>query len=132
MLVSIFTGLVAGSIHVIAGADHLVVMAPMALRNPKGALKEGLAWGLGHSAGVIGLSLAAVLMKDLAHLEKLSSFAEFAVAVGLLVVGILAIRTSVGMNIHRHVHSHGISQVHFNNELYLSKINKMLSVDRQF
>ena len=40
MLIAIITGLVAGSIHVVGGADHLVAMAPVALRYPKTAIKE--------------------------------------------------------------------------------------------
>ena len=118
MLESISTGLLAGALHVIFHSEHWVAMAPMALRKPRAALKEGLAWGLGHSVGVIALSLGAILMKDLAHLEKMSSFSEFAVAFSLLVVGILAIRTSLGMKIHRHIHSHDISQVNFDKEIH--------------
>ena len=59
MLFSILTGFVAGAVHVVSGADHLVAMAPTAFRKPRLALKSGLAWGVGHSAGVLLLSFAA-------------------------------------------------------------------------
>tara|TARA_B100000700_G_scaffold310043_1_gene390142 strand:+ start:296 stop:961 length:666 start_codon:yes stop_codon:yes gene_type:complete len=112
MLISILTGFTAGAIHVVAGADHLVAMAPTAIRRPGLALKNGLAWGVGHSAGVLILASIAVLAKDLVNIEKLSSFAEFLVGITLLVIGAIAIRTSLGLNIHMHNHKHGIENEH--------------------
>ncbi len=106
MLISVATGLVAGAIHVVGGVDHLVAMAPVALRHPRIAFRNGLAWGLGHSAGVLLLSALAILVKDLVHIQRMSSFAEFTVGIALLVVGVLAIRTSLGLNIHAHEHKH--------------------------
>ena len=84
MLISILAGFSAGAIHVVGGADHLVAMAPASLRRPGAALKSGLAWGLGHSTGVLVLSAIAILVKDLAHIERMSSWAEFIVGVSLL------------------------------------------------
>ena len=107
MFISILTGFAAGAIHVIGGADHLVAMAPSAFHKPRFALKEGLAWGIGHSAGVLFLASIAVLAKDLVNIERVSSFAEFLVGITLLVVGVLAVRTSLGLNIHMHRHTHG-------------------------
>lgn len=106
MLISVITGLAAGAIHVVGGVDHLVAMAPTALRKPKTALFSGLAWGLGHSAGVLLLSTIAILLKDLVHIQKMSLVAEVAVGISLLVVGALAIRTALGLNIHAHQHNH--------------------------
>ena len=106
MLISIVTGVAAGAIHVVGGVDHLVAMTPVALRHPRIAFRNGLAWGIGHSAGVLLLSTIAILAKDLAHIERMSSFAEFAVGISLLVVGALAIRTSLGLHIHAHAHNH--------------------------
>ena len=73
MLISIITGIAAGSIHVVGGVDHLVAMAPLAIRNPRIAFRNGMSWGVGHSAGVLLLSSIAILLKDLAHIEKMSS-----------------------------------------------------------
>ena len=36
----IFTCIVAGFVHVVGGADHLIAMAPAAINNPKRALKN--------------------------------------------------------------------------------------------
>jgi len=106
MLISILTGIAAGAIHVVGGVDHLVAMAPVALRNPRIALRDGLAWGFGHSAGVLLLSVLAILLKDLAHIQRMSSFAEFSVGAALLVVGVFAIKTALGLSIHAHSHDH--------------------------
>ena len=109
------TGLIAGIIHVIGGADHLIAMAPSSITNPKLALKNGLSWGLGHSSGVIILSILAIFFKDIAHLTKLSYFAEFLVGISLLIIGSIAIKNSFKFNIHTHQHEHnnGISHKHF-------------------
>ena len=109
------TGLIAGCIHVISGADHLIAMTPSSLTNPKLAFKNGISWGLGHSSGVIALSFLAIFFKDIAHLTKFSYFAEFLVGISLLIIGAIAIKNSFKFNIHNHQHEHnnGISHKHF-------------------
>ena len=56
--------------------------------------------------GVVVLALIAIGLKDLAHLEAMSSWAEFLVGVALLVVGALAVRTAFGLKLHTHEHRH--------------------------
>ena len=41
----ILTGMVAGFVHVVSGADHLIAMAPAAINNPQKALKNSFSWG---------------------------------------------------------------------------------------
>ena len=112
MLISLVTGFIAGAIHVVGGADHLVAMAPGGFRRPSSALKQGIAWGVGHSAGVLILAGIAVIAKDLINIDHLSSLAELAVGVVLLFVGVYAIRTAFNVNIHKHDHIHGGSSNH--------------------
>ena len=112
MLISTLTGFAAGAVHVVSGADHMVAMAPSAIRKPKIALMDGLAWGIGHSAGVLILSILGILAKDLINIELMSSYAEFLVGISLLIVGLLAIRTSLRVNIHMHQHMHGKEKSH--------------------
>ena len=112
MFISILTGFIAGAIHVVGGADHLIAMAPNAMQRPKLALREGLAWGVGHSTGVLLLSFIAVLAKDLVNINRVSSFAEFLVGITLLILGAFAIRTALGLNIHMHNHNHGTGNDH--------------------
>ena len=84
-------GLSAGIIHVVSGADHLVAMAPSSITSPKSALKNGLSWGLGHSSGIIILSVIAIFIRDIIPLERFSSFAEFLVGISLLFIGIFGL-----------------------------------------
>ena len=112
MLISILTGFAAGAVHVVSGADHMVAMAPSTLKKPIVAFKDGLAWGIGHSAGVLILSILGILAKDLINIELMSSYAEFFVGISLLIVGALAIRTSLNVNIHMHQHMHGEEKPH--------------------
>ena len=106
MLISLLTGVAAGAVHVVGGADHLVAMAPFSLNKPLAALRHALAWGAGHSAGVVVLALIAIGLKDLANVEAMSSWAEFLVGLALLVVGALAVRTAFGLELHTHEHRH--------------------------
>ena len=107
MLISLLTGFAAGAVHVVGGADHLVAMAPFSMDRPWRAVRSGLAWGAGHSTGVVVLALIALLVKDLAHVEAMSAWAEFLVGLSLLVVGTLAVRTAFGLELHTHEHRHG-------------------------
>ena len=112
MLITLLTGFAAGALHVVGGADHLVAMAPLSLKRPVQALRAGMAWGVGHAAGVVLLALMALLIKDLAHLEAMSAWAEWLVGVSLLVVGTLAIRTAFGLELHTHEHRHDGERQH--------------------
>ena len=119
MQVVIVTGILAGFIHVVSGADHLIAMAPSSITGPKIAARNSISWGLGHSSGVIILAFLAIFIKDIAPLSKFSNFAEFLVGISLLVVGIFAIRNSLHLNIHSHAHQHnGVAHhhLHFHND----------------
>ena len=111
----ILTGVLAGFIHVISGADHLIAMAPAAINNPQKALKNSFSWGLGHSSGVLLLAFLAIFIKDIASLNKFSNMAEFLVGISLLIVGVFAIKNSLQLSIHSHAHNHGngIAHRHF-------------------
>ena len=126
MLDSVVTGFGLGALHVISGPDHMVAMAPSAIAKPRIALKEGFAWGIGHSAGVLILSLVAILAKDFIDIEKTSDFAETLVGITLVIIGGFAIRTSLRVDIHMHKHEHenGIPHKHFH---FHSFGNKYLS-----
>ena len=110
----ISTGIVAGFVHVVSGADHLIAMVPAAINNPQKALKNSFSWGLGHSSGVLLLSFLAIFIKDITPLNKFSSIAEFLVGISLLIVGVFAIKNSFKLSLHSHSHKHenGISHRH--------------------
>ena len=122
----ILTGIVAGFVHVVSGADHLIAMAPAAINNPQKALKNSFSWGLGHSSGVLLLAFLAIFIKDITPLNKFSSIAEFLVGISLLIVGVFAIKNSFQLSIHSHSHKHenGIDHRHFHFHVNKQKINK--------
>jgi len=111
----IFTGVVAGFVHVVSGADHLIAMAPASINHPKKALENSFSWALGHSSGVLLLAFLAIFIKDITPLNKLSNIAELLVGVSLLIVGVFAIKNSFQLSMHSHSHNHknGISHRHF-------------------
>ena len=111
----ILTGILAGLIHVFSGADHLIAMAPSAINSPKIALKNSFSWGLGHSSGVVLLTVLAIFIKDITPLKNFSNIAELLVGISLLFVGVFAIKNSFQLSIHSHSHKHenGISHRHY-------------------
>ena len=122
----ILTGIVAGFVHVVSGADHLIAMAPVAINNPQKALKNSFSWGLGHSSGVLLLAFLAIFIKDITPLNKFSNIAEFLVGISLLIVGVFAIKNSFQLSIHSHSHKHenGIAHRHFHFHIKEQKNNK--------
>ena len=122
----ILTGIVAGFVHVVSGADHLIAMAPAAINNPQKALKNSFSWGLGHSSGVLLLAFLAIFIKDITPLNKFSSIAEFLVGISLLIVGVFAIKNSLQLSIHSHSHKHanGIAHRHLHFHVKEQKNNK--------
>ena len=122
----ILTGMVAGFVHVVSGADHLIAMAPAAINNPQKALKNSFSWGLGHSSGVLLLAFSAIFIKDITPLNKFSNIAEFLVGISLLIVGVFAMKNSFQLSIHSHSHKHenGIAHRHFHFHVKEQKNNK--------
>ena len=102
----ILTGIIAGLVHVFSGADHLIAMAPSAINSPKIAFKNSFSWGLGHSSGVVLLTVLAIFIKDITPLNKFSNIAELLVGISLLFVGLFAIKNSFQLSIHSHSHKH--------------------------
>ena len=125
----ILTGILAGFVHVVSGADHLIAMAPSAINNPQKALKNSFSWGLGHSSGVLLLTFLAIFIKDITPLNKFSNFAEFLVGISLLIVGVFAIKSSFQLSIHSHSHKHdnGIAHHHFHFHLNEQRNNSQHS-----
>ena len=121
----ILTGILAGLIHVLSGADHLIAMAPSAINSPKIALKNSFSWGLGHSSGVVLLTVLAIFIKDITPLNNFSNIAELLVGISLLFVGVYAIKNSFQLSIHTHSHKHenGIAHRHYHFHMKEQKNN---------
>ena len=88
-------GLVAGAGHVLAGADHLAVVSPLAASRRSGAWRTGLRWGLGHAGGVTVIGLAAALLREALPLEQITAWSERAVGISLIAVGLWALAAVV-------------------------------------
>lgn len=88
-------GAVAGAGHVVAGADHLAVVAPLAASRRDGAWRTGLRWGLGHAGGVAVIGAAAALFREALPLDLLTGWSERLVGLSLLAVGLWALTAVV-------------------------------------
>jgi hypothetical protein len=87
-------GLVAGFVHVLSGPDHLAAMAPYAVEGKARAWRTGVRWGLGHSAGVLGVGLLALMLRDRLHVEVVSAWSERFVGLVLIAIGFWALRAA--------------------------------------
>ena len=102
-------GIFAGSLHAIAGPDHLAALIPRCCGLPwYRAVRVGAVWGLGHGVSATLLGMAGFLFKkgvrfagigasgggggnfDLLH--HAGSFMELAIGVSLIVIGLLGIK----------------------------------------
>ena len=81
-------GLVAGVVHVLSGPDHLAAIAPYAVADRARSWRTGVRWGLGHSAGVLGVGLLVLVGRHALPLEALSAHSELGVGLALLAIGI--------------------------------------------
>src|SRR6266478_293439 len=110
-MIAALTGLLAGTIHVWSGPDHLAAIAPLAVRRPRRAWAPGLRWGLGHSAGVAVVGLLSLWSRDLLPVQLLSSWGERVVGVMLCGIGLWALRKALKVHAHEHQHD-GTLHVH--------------------
>lgn len=102
----ILAGILAGLLHVVSGPDHLVAVAPLAMKRPLSGLRIGTLWGIGHASGVILVGMLGVLLRSFLHVETLSRWAEFVVGFVLIGVGLWAIHQMKKVVLHRHPHTH--------------------------
>ena len=92
-------GTLSGSLHALSGPDHLAALLPFVLGKQwhKGAY-FGSIWGLGHGLTTSVLGILGFYVKDslLAYklLPQLTSLADYAVGVTLIIIGIMGIHES--------------------------------------
>src|SRR6267142_713583 len=99
-MIADITGLIAGTVHVLTGPDHLTAIAPLAVRRPARAWVPGVRWGIGHSAGVALVGLLSLWLRDLLPVAMLSSWGERLVGVMLFGIGFWALRRGLKQNVH--------------------------------
>lgn len=94
-------GILAGSLHAVTGPDHIAALLPSSVgQRWFTGMRIGAAWGLGHGFSAMLMGLFAFLLKDkiksqFAVVEKLSSVAESAVGVSLLLIGALGLKEAL-------------------------------------
>ena len=103
-------GILAGMMHVASGPDHLVAVAPLAIRKPSLGLRVGTAWGLGHATGAMALGLLGVLARSFIDVGRVSLWSEVLVGGVLIGIGIWALWQSRNVVLHRHAHDHELSE----------------------
>lgn len=90
-----FAGFFAGLVHVLSGPDHLAAVAPYAVDGKRSAWRTGVRWGLGHTAGVLGIGVLAVVLRHALPVENLSAWGERCVGFVLVGIGIWGTRTAL-------------------------------------
>ena len=99
-MLSLFAGLLAGSVHVVSGPDHLAALAPIAINSPHEASKIGVRWGLGHGLGVLILGGLGIWGRYSIDIEQISSWSEFMVGFILIAMGAWAFYKAKSIVIH--------------------------------
>lgn len=103
-------GFVLGLRHAL-DPDHLVAVSTIVSEH-KSLVRSSLVgtfWGLGHSASLLGVGLAIILLR-VSIPETILPWMEAPVALMLIVLGVSATRRALrerGVQVHTHVHDHG-------------------------
>lgn len=107
MLPVLLAGIVAGAVHVVSGPDHLAAVAPLALSGRRHAWLAGVRWAIGHTLGVTLIAVAAMALREVLPLERISAWSERLVGVVLIAIGLWALRAATRDRVHVHEHRHG-------------------------
>jgi ABC-type nickel/cobalt efflux system permease component RcnA len=110
MLVPLLTGLLAGTLHVWSGPDHLAAIAPLALQQQRRPWLVGVRWGIGHSAGVAIVGVLSLAFRAILPVERFSAWGERLVGVMLIGIGLWGIRRALTVKVHLHRHAHDGSE----------------------
>ena len=111
LLLAGFSGVVAGTVHVLTGPDHLAAVIPLAARarqqGDRRGFGVGVRWGLGHGLGVLVLAGLGMALRQVIDIDAVSWLAEVVVGAALLLLGVWTIRKSRTVVVHSHAHEHG-------------------------
>ncbi|MCA9669252.1 MAG: hypothetical protein KC503_26835 [Myxococcales bacterium] len=115
MLLVLLAALLAGVIHVVTGPDHLVAITPLISERPRRGVATGLFWGLGHASGTILVGLAALALREVLPLARISAISERLVALALIALGLWGIRRALRRAADHHdeprTHGHGYGRL---------------------
>jgi sulfite exporter TauE/SafE len=125
-MIVVLSGLLAGSLHVLTGPDHLAAIAPISIQGKSSSIfgnwQIGFRWGLGHTSGVILIGLLALLFRQIIPINLISSYSERLVGIVLIVIGIWGLKKFYSKTIHTHEHKHN-GEMHIHIHAHSSKKN---------
>ena len=106
-------GFLLGMRHALE-ADHVAAVASLATgaRSMGETVRQGAAWGLGHTLTLFLFGSAVILM-DSVMPQRLANALEFAVGLMLIVLGADVLRRLRKHRVHFHVHRHADGVAHF-------------------
>lgn len=105
----LLSGILASSLHVVSGPDHLAAVTPLAIESKNKSWSIGMAWGFGHIFGVLLIGLLFMLFREVIPVEEISQYSEQIVGLVLIVIGVWALRKVIKKSpdaAHTHNHSH--------------------------
>ncbi len=113
MLSLLFLGFIVGMRHALE-ADHFAAMATLTSQgySTQKAIRQGIAWGLGHSITLLVFG-SIVLLMDQVIPERLAETLEIVVGGMLILLGIDVLRRAHKNRIHYHLHQHSNQNPHF-------------------
>ncbi len=86
VILAALTGSLAGLAHVLSAPDHMAAVAPFSIEARHRAWALGVRWGIGHSAGLVGVGALAYAVKDWLDAEWMSRLGGY--GIGLILIGI--------------------------------------------
>ncbi len=90
-MIHLIEGIIASSLHVISGPDHLAAVTPIAIESKSKSWLIGFFWGLGHTAGVILIGILFMLFREVIPINKISTYSEQIVGIVLVAIGVWAL-----------------------------------------
>ncbi len=108
-------GILAAMLHVISGPDHLAAVSPLVIESKRKAWKIGIAWGVGHTTGMLLIGVLMLLFKELIPVDAISAYSEQIVGIILIGVGLWAfyrIFHDQREHNHPHIHVNGQPYIH--------------------
>lgn len=109
-MIHALAGLVAGTVHVLSGPDHLTAVAPLAVSSRRPGWRTGAWWGAGHTTGVWIVGALSLAFREVLPIERLSAWSERIVGIALIAIGLWALRRAFTGRLHTHRHRHGASE----------------------
>jgi ABC-type nickel/cobalt efflux system permease component RcnA len=102
-------GLLIGMKHALE-TDHVAAVAALASRSGTigQAVRQGVAWGLGHTATLFAVGLAVLLIGTVVP-TSIARILELAVGIMLVLLGADVIRRVLRDRLHYHAHRHDLS-----------------------